>query len=275
MAMWLTSWRQWFFILTRPVLPSPSEIRYRVKLALESLIVRSVTEATRRVNLARESATTVAWGYINALKQTIIAGLVSTVSALLLRLVLASLRFLLRPFMPTLFRKYHLKKNWLESRAGDFVDWYCAVTTKRKLDHLRFLLQRQELVYAVQSALLARMNQKVKKAALDTLEVFNKAPNAFQGLHRDMVPKLFKNPIAATAPEAGPLPKLSLWTRFWRRGDWNVIWAEENIRRFGRASRLTQDSVKLLEDELERRFQERRAIEEAVQEYLRREQEKW
>ncbi|KAL2021449.1 hypothetical protein VTK56DRAFT_7202 [Thermocarpiscus australiensis] len=91
----------------------------------KTVIKSSAADAARRANLAYESVVGAAWGFINALMSVTIGDLLAVVSWLLRlvgRLVAAFLLLALRPILPVILRRYNLWKNWLEARAGDFVD---------------------------------------------------------------------------------------------------------------------------------------------------------
>lgn len=252
-----------FFGFLRPYLPA---VASKVNRVMES----SATGATGRLNRARESAIDAVCRFLKTVRQSTPGGLLSWV---LRRLAAALFIFALRPFVPAILRKYHLWKNWFEARAGDFVDWFCTDVEGRI--QRRRVLASLELVYGAQLTELDRLNNKVVEVARDVKEAFSDNRYYLKGKYDFLEPTPFAGRVAAVKPEEGPLPKLGLWSRLWRRVDWDVLWADQKILRIRRAIKENQDKISDLEHQLEFRSQEHWAIEDTIRICRRRSQLAW
>lgn len=183
------------------------------------------------------------------------------------------LLLVLRPWLPALHRNYHLWKNRVEARAGDFVDWFC-IDRAGRVERRRALASR-ELVYGAQLARLDQLNDQVARVARNASEAFSEHRYDLAGKYDFLEPTPFAGRVAAIRPEEGPVPKLSLWTRLRRRVDWDVFWADQKILRITRAMEENQARISDLEHQLKFRSEEHRAIEDQVRICRERRQEAW
>ncbi|KAK4237041.1 hypothetical protein C8A03DRAFT_35036 [Achaetomium macrosporum] len=230
----------------------------RARQVLES----SIAGTTRRANLARESAITVAWGYINALKATTLAGILSWVSG---RLVLPLLLFVARPFVPAILRKYFLWKNWAMDRAEDFVNYVCVDMEKRA--ERRRVREARELALAAQLTKLEQLNKANAKAYRNAVEAYQEGTRSVgwsHGKYEYLRPAPQAAPAAAVVPEDGPVERLGLWTRLCQRIDINVYWINQSIIRIDSAMARNKDSIAVLEVQLASRSKELEAIQDKI-----------
>ncbi|KAG7292437.1 hypothetical protein NEMBOFW57_002472 [Staphylotrichum longicolle] len=241
------------FVLSRGCLPT---IASRINLILDS----SSAGATRRVTLAREAATSAAWGFINALRSVTLAGILS---GMLGRFVLPLLLLVLRPFIPAILRKYFLWRNWVEARFGDFVDFVCVDMRKRA--ERRRVCKARELVYGVQVARLEKLNAQVAALVRKAETTFSDARFWFDGKYDHLRPTEFAGRVAVVVPEEGPIPALGLWFRLRHRVDMGVHWADQTIRRIESADARNQEGIANLQHQWAFRSCELRAIEDQVQ----------
>jgi hypothetical protein len=224
----------------------------------------SIAGTVRRAKLARASAVTGAWGYINALKATTLAGIFSMV---LCRLVLPLLLLVARPFIPAIRRKYFLWRNWAVDRAEDFVDLFCV---DRELQSVRRrCLAARELVLAGQLGRLDQLNKKLVKAYRNAAEAFQEGyASGFSGwssgMYNYLRPTPFAGPVAAVVPEDEPVPRLGLWYRLRNRIDTTVYLIDSSIARREAAMAKNKVGIAGLEIELTARSKELKAIQDQI-----------
>ncbi|KAK3310439.1 uncharacterized protein B0T15DRAFT_547121 [Chaetomium strumarium] len=230
----------------------------RVRKVLESSIAGTV----RRASLARAAAVTGAWGYINALKATTLADIISMMFS---RLVLPLLLPAARLFVPAILRKYFLWRNWAVDRAEDFADLVCV---DRELQaERRRVLKAQELALAGQLGRLDQLNKEVAKAfrkAADALQQGTRSVGWSSGKYENLRPAPFAGPVAAVVPEDGPVPRLAVWNRLRNRTDLHVYWIDFAIARHEAAMAKNKDSIAALEVQLASRSKELTAIEDQI-----------
>lgn len=226
--------------------------------------------AVSLVLLALESLACAARWCLDAIGSTALA---SILAWMLRRLVWPLLLLVLRPFLPGILRNYHLWKNWLECRAGDFVDAVC-IDRERQAERRRHLRWREQ-VYCARTADLARLNDAVARVARKAAEVFSEHRFYLEGKYEHLRPTPFAGRIAAAVPEEGPVPRLGLWFRLRHRIDWDVFWADQKILRVDAALAKIQEGIADLDHQLKFRSQELRAIEDQARICKLRAKEAW
>ena len=236
------------FDFVRGSLPTAAS---KVRQTLES----SVAGATRRVILAREAVITAAWGFINALRLTTLAGILSWVFG---RLFLPFLLLVLRPFIPTILRKYFLWRNWVEDRLGDLADWYCYDKERREKRRCDVKSWEQELARQLES--LAKLNAQVALVARNAAAAFCENSNWLAGKYENLRPTEFTGPVAAVVSERSPVPRFSLWRRFIERIDLDVERDDQAITRIQSDMARNQESISYLESQKKSRSAELAAI---------------
>ncbi|KAH6845276.1 hypothetical protein B0I37DRAFT_434254 [Chaetomium sp. MPI-CAGE-AT-0009] len=217
--------------------------------------------AARRDTLVREQVIRAAWGFINALRSTTVAGILYW---MLSCIVIPLLLLVVSPFVPAIRRKYFLWRNWVVDRFGEFVDWFCVDMEKRS--DQRRARESRELQCGVQMNRLAKLNDDVARAYLNAANAWSDAHQWLAGKYENLRPTEFTGRVAIAVPEDGPVPPLGLWFRLYHRIDLRVYWCEQTIGRIDAAMAKNQVSIADLEHQLALRSQQIRAINDQVRE---------
>ncbi|KAK4044493.1 hypothetical protein C8A01DRAFT_31276 [Parachaetomium inaequale] len=216
--------------------------------------------ATRRATLAREAVINAAWGFINALRSSTVAGILFWV---LSRLVLPPLLLVLRPFIPAILRKYFLWRNWVEARLWDFADIVCVDMGRRS--ERRRVLKARELQFGVQMSKLTKLNDDVARLARVAADVWRESRDWLNGEFEHLRPTEFAGRVVIAVPEEGPVPTLGLWFRLRYRVDLEVFLVNQTIGRFDSAMERNQVSITGLEHQVAMWSSQIRAIDDQVE----------
>lgn len=224
------------------------------------ILACSSAGAVRRATLVRDQVISAAWGSINVLRSTTVAGILSW---MLSRLIVPLLLHAIRPFAPVAIRKYFLWKNWWMDRLGDFVDKFCVDMKKKTEKSLECESWKRQ--YSEQKCKLEELSNKVARASLMADIAWSDTQMWPKEKFKNLKPAEFTTQAPIAVPETGPI-HLGIWYRLRHRIDIDVYWSEETIRRYAAAMERNQTSIAQLEERLQVKLREIQKINDQIKE---------
>ena len=226
---------------------------------INKILVCSSAGAVRWATLVRDQVISAAWGFINVLRSTTVAGVLSW---MLSRLVVPLLLLAVRPFVPVILRKYYLWKHWAIGKLEDVVDKICS--DEEKLAEKRRECNSWERRYSAQVDKLTEMDKEVARVSLIADDAWSRAQMWPVAEFKNLRPTKFTGRVATAVPETGPFSRLSLWFRLLHWIDSGIHRSEQTIARHAAAMERNQLGITQLENALKTKSKEIRELEDRM-----------